>query len=123
MSSSQKHWRSRTPQPYQVPEELRKVPYDDYPLYILVANWALLKGEAITVKDVRTNFNISLRRASDLLEYLTEQGAHNVTAQCFYLPQVKPSKLKRRAWKVTDIEDEYRLPLSSRKSNHPANLA
>lgn len=123
MSSPQKHWRSRTPQPYQVPDELRKIPYNNYPLYILVANWALIKGEAITVKDVRKNFNISLRRASDLLEYLTEQGAHNVTARCFYLPQVKTSKLKRRAWKVTDIEGEYRLPLPSRKNNNPVQIS
>ncbi|HBY1516530.1 TPA: CaiF/GrlA family transcriptional regulator [Klebsiella aerogenes] len=121
MSSTDKHWRSRSPQPYLLPEELKVFSCEQYPLYILVANWAFLKGESVTVKDVRTSFSISLRRASDLLEYLTEQGSRNVTAQCFYLPQSGTSKLKRRAWKVTGIKNAYRLAVLAEENKHHAN--
>lgn len=98
--------RARKPQPYQIPPELKGTPYLDYPLYIIIAHWALLRGEPVTVRDVRLAFNISLRRASDMLEYLTEQGRKVVHAECFLLPPSGKNKCKRRAWIIFSVNGE-----------------
>ncbi|WP_430749905.1 CaiF/GrlA family transcriptional regulator [Cronobacter malonaticus] len=94
---------SRKPQPYNLPPEVKGTPYENAPLYLAVAYWALQQKAAVTVSDVRKSFNISFRRASDLLEYLTEQGSEVVRAECYLLPQPIGCRLKRRAWKVTGI--------------------
>ncbi|WP_075212226.1 CaiF/GrlA family transcriptional regulator [Klebsiella oxytoca] len=99
-----KKWKcSRKPQPYKVPEEIIGTSFENAPLYIIIAYWALCKKKPVTVNDVCKKFNISMRRASDLLEYLTEQGERYVKAECFLLPQRPNSRLIRRAWIVTDV--------------------
>ncbi|ENZ7198177.1 CaiF/GrlA family transcriptional regulator [Klebsiella variicola] len=97
--------RSRKPQPYRVPEEIKGTPYEDLPLYMIIARWALERGGMVTVRDVRLNFNISIRRASDLLEYLTEQGSKVVKAECFLLPLPAGSRFKRRIWRVISVDE------------------
>ncbi|HGY4580025.1 TPA: CaiF/GrlA family transcriptional regulator [Klebsiella variicola] len=91
--------------PYRVPEEIKGTPYEDLPLYIMIARWALQRGGVVTVRDIRLNFNISIRRASDLLEYLAEQGSKVVKAECFLLPLPEDSRFKRRAWRVISIDE------------------
>ena len=98
---------SRKPQSYKLPDELKGGPYENMPLYIIIAHWALLRGNIVTVRDVCQGFNISIRRASDFLEYLTEQGSMNIDAECFLLPQPTNSRLKRRAWRVIRIKNKY----------------
>ena len=98
--------RARKPQSYQIPPELMGTTYLNYPLYLIIAYWALLLAEPVTVRDVRLAFNISLRRASDMLEYLTEQGGKVVQAECFLLPPSGKSKCKRRAWRIFSVNGE-----------------
>jgi hypothetical protein len=110
--------RARKPQPYKIPPEIKGSLYLDFPLYMIIAYWALLRGEPVTVRDVRLAFNISLRRASDMLEYLTEQGSKAVQAECFLLPPSGNSKCKRRAWRILSVNGEkarVMKPLSERK--------
>ncbi|MDS4039469.1 CaiF/GrlA family transcriptional regulator [Citrobacter amalonaticus] len=107
MSSKRLVHYSRKPKPYQTPPELQDEKYLNLPLYMLVAYWALLKGIPVTVKDVRLTFNISLRRASDLLEYITEQGAKAVESELFLIPSPRGGKCKCRALRIISINGEH----------------
>ncbi|QHS44912.1 CaiF/GrlA family transcriptional regulator [Klebsiella michiganensis] len=98
---------SKKPQPYKLPSEIEGTPYENAPLYLAVAYWAYLQKKAVTVSDVRKSFGISFRRASDLLEYLTEQGSKVVSAECFLLPQPTGCRLKRRAWRVSSLDNSF----------------
>jgi hypothetical protein len=96
---------TRKLQPFRLPPELEDTLCvdTDLPLYVLIACWALLKRTPVTVRDVRLAFDISLRRASDLLEYMTEQGAGVVQAECVLLPSVRGKKCMCRAWMVFSV--------------------
>ncbi|WP_081005650.1 CaiF/GrlA family transcriptional regulator [Trabulsiella odontotermitis] len=96
----------RKPQPYRIPPELEKEFCENLPLYMIIAYWALLKGTPVTVRDVRLAFEISLRRASDLLEYLTEQGSKVVQAECYMIPSIRGGKCMCRAWNVMSVNGE-----------------
>lgn len=107
MSSKRLVQHSRKPKPYRTPPELQDEKYLNLPLYMLVAYWALLKGSPVTVKDVRLAFNISLRRASDLLEYITGQGAKAVQSELFLIPSPRGGKCKCRALRIISINGEH----------------
>ncbi|WP_072185440.1 CaiF/GrlA family transcriptional regulator [Citrobacter sp. CtB7.12] len=107
MSSKRLVQYSRKLKPYQTPSALHGEKYLNLPLYMLVAYWALLKGSPITVKDVRLTFNISLRRASDLLEYITDQGSKAVESELFLIPSPRGGKCKCRALRVISINGEH----------------
>ncbi|HBV7342420.1 TPA: CaiF/GrlA family transcriptional regulator [Klebsiella variicola] len=98
---------SRKPQPYILPPEVEGTACESAPLYLAVAYWAYQQKKAVTVSDVRKSFNISFRRASDLLEYLMEQGSKVVSAECYLLSQPTGCRLKRRAWRVHSLGDNY----------------
>ncbi|WP_169741194.1 CaiF/GrlA family transcriptional regulator [Trabulsiella guamensis] len=93
----------RKPQPFRTPPELNEESYAGLPLYMLIAHWALLRGVPVTVRDVRLAFDITLRRASDLLEYLTEQGSRVVEAECYLVPSPRGGKCMCRAFRVISI--------------------
>ncbi|HHD2902401.1 CaiF/GrlA family transcriptional regulator [Enterobacter kobei] len=95
--------RSRTPQKFTLPLEIEDLKNKNIPLYMLVALWSFRKNELVTVRSVSIAFEISIRRASDLLEYLTEQGEEHVIAECVVSPLRHGDKRMRRTWRVTDI--------------------
>lgn len=105
---------SRTPLPYSLPTEIEGDLCKDAPLYIAIAYWAVQRESAVTVSDVRKKFKISMRRASDLLEYLTGQGAAIIEAECYLLPQPAGCRLKRRAWRVFGIDKNVISKYSTR---------
>lgn len=91
---------------YNLPSELEDVSDANLPLYVLVALWALRQKRPVTVRDVRNAFDLSLRRASDVLEYMTEQGSSVVEARCTLRPLCDGDKRKRREWHVYAVNDE-----------------
>lgn len=97
---------TRKHQSFCLPPELEDVGYVTLPLYVLVALWALRQNRPVTVRDVRNAFALSLRRASDVLEYLTEQGAGIVEASCTLRPVSHGDRRMRREWLVTAVYDE-----------------
>lgn len=117
MESPKRIYHSRKHQPFRLPPELKEFNERNpgAPFYILVACWAFLKGTPVTVRDVREEFQVSLRRASDLLEYLTEHGTDTVHAECVLIPAAQGSKCVRRAWTVFKVN--FRPFLGSKKMN------
>ncbi|HAU5638605.1 CaiF/GrlA family transcriptional regulator [Citrobacter amalonaticus] len=96
---------------FRLPAELDDVRDFNLPLYILVALWAIRMRQPVTVRMVRDVFCISLRRASDVLEYMTEQGASVIDAECVVRPIRQGDKRMRREWVVTCIHGKnYRRP-------------
>jgi len=93
-------------QPFCLPAGLEDVTYAKLPLYILVAIWALRQNRAVTVSDVRKAFCLPLRRAIDILEYLTEQGTGKVEVSCHLCPVSQDDRRKRREWRVTAVYSE-----------------
>lgn len=97
--------RARTPQPFLLPEGFSIYRYSSMPLYMIVAYWALAQRRPVTVKDVRTSFGITIRRASDLLEYISEKCSDSIKVDYHLAYPFKGKKLKRREWTVLSIED------------------
>ncbi|HAT6805034.1 TPA: CaiF/GrlA family transcriptional regulator [Citrobacter freundii] len=107
---------TRKNQPFFLPAGLEDVSHAKLPLYVLVALWALRQNRAVTVSDVRKAFGLSLRRAIDVLEYLTEQGDGKVEASCSLCPVGQKDRRKRREWRVTAVYSE-RSRISTRPEN------
>ncbi|HCI6753667.1 TPA: CaiF/GrlA family transcriptional regulator [Klebsiella quasipneumoniae subsp. quasipneumoniae] len=98
--------RARLPLAFTLPEGYTDGRYSGMPLYMIVAFWALHQSRPVTVKDVRINFGISIRRASDLLEYISEKGNKYISAECFLTLPPGGGRIKRRAWLVSNIKGE-----------------
>lgn len=117
MSTRRSQYISRKHQLFRLPVELQDLEGKNLPLYILIALWGLRKREPLTVKDVRHGFGLSIRRASDILEYMTEQGDKVVEVICYLRPMKSGDRRMRREWIVTAVHGE-RL----RCSVNPVNI-
>lgn len=115
--------RSRVPQPFLLPEGFVIPHYSCMPLYMIVAYWALAQCRPVTVKDVRTNFGISIRRASDLLEYISEKCSDSIKVDYCLVHPCKGKKLRRREWMVKSINGApERYTIATRKCSQQAPL-
>lgn len=114
------HYKTRKHYSFDLPTELNDVPAG-LPLYLLVALWALRQNRPVSVRDVRGAFKISLRRASDILEYIAEQGERNVKATCFLRPLRQGDRRMRREWHVTAVSGVSNLTGS--RSTSPATIS
>ncbi|HCI6905689.1 TPA: CaiF/GrlA family transcriptional regulator [Klebsiella pneumoniae] len=93
---------------YILPKELACYSDKKLPLYVLVALWGVTIKSPITVNDVRKAFNVSMRRAVDLLEYPTKYGDERIVSKCDYITPQPKSCLIRRAWTITSVDiDRY----------------
>ncbi|HBR1414073.1 TPA: CaiF/GrlA family transcriptional regulator [Klebsiella pneumoniae] len=106
MSIRQEQYTTRKHRSFRLPTELSDMEDTSLPLYILVAYWGLRQNKPVTVRDVRQAFCISLRRASDILEYMTEQGSEIVEAECRLCPLKPGDRRMRREWRVTAVYGE-----------------
>ena len=86
-----------------LPPELNDVGSEKFPLYILVALWAFRQGKPVTVKMVREAFSISIRRASDILEYMMEHGEGVIDAVCTVHYIEQGDRRLRRVWVVRGV--------------------
>lgn len=107
--------KTRKHYPFDLPAELNDVPAG-LPLYLLVALWALRQNRPVSVRDVRGAFRISLRRASDVLEYMSGQGERNVKVTCFLRPLRQGDRRMRREWHVTTVSGISDFTCSSSES-------
>lgn len=96
------HTRKKTS--YTLPKELVFYSSRNLPLYVLIALWGAVIESPITVSDVRNAFNISMRRAVDLLEYPIKYGDERITSTCVYISPHPKSHLIRRAWIITSVD-------------------
>lgn len=106
MSISLERYTTRKHKPFRLPAELEDIGEAGLPLYVLVAYWGLRQGKSVTVRDVRQAFGLSLRRASDILEYMTEQGRNIVETECHLRPLKPGDRRMRREWRVTAVYGE-----------------
>ncbi|WP_407578979.1 CaiF/GrlA family transcriptional regulator [Citrobacter koseri] len=106
MSIRQGQYTTRKHQSFRLPAELEDMGDAGLPLYVLVAYWGLRQRKPVTVRDVRQAFGLSLRRASDILEYMTEQGSEIVEAECHLRPLKPGDRRMRREWRVTAVNGE-----------------
>lgn len=106
MSVSRERYITRKHKPFRLPAELEDMGEAGLPLYVLVAYWGLRQGKSVTVRDVRQAFGLSLRRASDILEYMTEQGSDIVETECHLRPLKPGDRRMRREWRVTAVYGE-----------------
>lgn len=106
MSVRQGPYSTRKHQSFRLPAELEDMGDAGLPLYVLVAYWGLRRRKPMTVRDVREAFGLSLRRASDILEYMSEQGSDIVEAECRLRPLKQGDRRMRREWRVTVVYGE-----------------
>lgn len=96
----------RKPYSFQLPVELEDLRGVNLPLYVFVALWGLRRGEPLTVKNVRQAFSLSIRQASDVLEYMTEQGNNVVEVKCRLRPLKQGDRRMRREWQIVTVYGE-----------------
>lgn len=88
---------------FRLPVELEDLSDLNLPLYVSVALWGLCRGKSITVRDVQQAFCISIRRASDILNYMTERGSGVVETKCNLRPLKQGDRRMRREWRVVAV--------------------
>lgn len=106
MSVSKERYTTRKHKSFWLPAEIEDMREAGLPLYVLVAYWGLRQGKPVTVRDVRLAFGLSLRRASDILEYMMEQGGNIVETECHLRPLKHGDRRMRREWRVTAVYGE-----------------
>lgn len=104
---------------YSLPQEIKHLFTNNYPLYVLIAMWACRRSEPVTVRDVRVAFGLTMRRASDMMEYISEHAGKDIDVQCSVNYLSSSDRRLRRSWQITRVS--HALKTTSRKSESKTN--
>ncbi|EHI5678397.1 CaiF/GrlA family transcriptional regulator [Salmonella enterica] len=109
--------RKRVTEGWQSPPEIAHL--GDVPLYQAVACWSLLLERAVTVAEVSLEFHVSVRRACDVLHYISHDAQDVIVSES---SSSANSGGRRKAVRVLSVQS--RLFCRQKKDGRPgsANL-